>query len=371
MRVAVIGLGEAGRTIHLPALARVSAADVVAACDSDPERRRAVAEHHPDVPLYEHLEDVLEGARPDVIVVGTPPATHADLCVRSLEAGCHVICEKPFASSLAEADRIIAAAASAGRGVALNHEFKELPTFRAVLDGVTAVGAGEPRFAQVWQLMNHPPWDEAGWRGRLRHRTLYEAGIHLVDFLVALFREMPHAVSATVSAGGDEGRDVDAVVAATLEFSRGRLAQLVQTRLCRGGTRYFEARADTADASFRASHGGRARVSVGLYHSTRPELRVDYGLSGLAWKEVGTRRTVLARDPRDPLVHATAEVFRRTLDAFRDGTPPPAPAPEARMLLGVIAACYESAEAGRRISIDEEQLAELSDARLGAPVGPP
>lgn len=365
MRIAVIGLGEAGRTIHLPALARVPGAEIVGVCDRDEERRGAVAKERPDLPSFETLDETLERTRPDVVVVGTPPGTHADLCVRSLQAGCHVICEKPFASSLEEADRMIAAAHSAGRGIAVNHEFKELPTFRAVIERVAAAGEGEPRFAQAWQLMHQPPWTESGWRGGLKHRTLYEAGVHLVDFLVALFREMPRSVTATISSGGEAGRDVDAVVTATLEFSRGRMAQLVQTRLCRGAMRYFEARADTADASYRASHGGRARLSMGLYHSTRPHVQWDYGLSGLAWKEVGVHRTVLARNPRSPLVHATAEVFRRTLDAFHEGTTPPVPGLEARTLLGVIAACYESSETGRRIHLDGGHLAELSKMRLG------
>jgi predicted dehydrogenase len=64
-------------------------------------------------------------------VIGTPPDSHFDYCLRSFAAGRHVICEKPFTSSIDEANQVIEAAAAANRRVALNHEFREMPIFRA------------------------------------------------------------------------------------------------------------------------------------------------------------------------------------------------------------------------------------------------
>src|SRR5205807_941307 len=104
----------------------------------------------------------------------------------------------------------------------------------------------------------------------------------------------------------------------TLEFSRGRLAQIVQDRLCKGDTQYFEARVDMPDASLRASFGGRARLSAGLLRSTRPHLRFEYGAKGVAWREVGASRTVLAKNPKVPEMIATRYLFERTLAAFHD-----------------------------------------------------
>ena len=368
MRVALVGLGNAGFTLHLPALAGIRSATVVGACDLDAGRRDRAAQKF-GVATFADFDDMIQRTRPDVVVVGTPPATHAGYCLRAIEAGAHVICEKPFVSSVEEADRVIAAAAAAGRRVALNHEFRQMPIFRAVLDATGGSPERQVVFAQVWQLMDLPPWAEPGWRGEMLQRTLYEAGVHLVDFLLALFRETPEAVSATVSTCGVREGESDAVALATLEFSHGRLAQVVQNRLCKGETQYFEVRADTPSASVRASFGGRARLLAGLFRSTRPSVRFEFGHAGIAWLEMGTRRTVIERNPNEPGMVATRLVFERSLEAFQSGGPPPASAEAGRAVLEVIAACYLSATTGCRVRLDSVAKPELATLRMGAPPG--
>ena len=107
-------------------------------------------------------------------------------------------------------------------------------------------------------------------------------------------------MSASVSTCGVRESETDAVALCTLEFCRGRLAQITQNRLCKGETQYFEVRAETMDASLRASFGGRARVTAGLHRSTKPHVRVDYGVSGMAWEEMGNQRRPLAGIRRSP-----------------------------------------------------------------------
>ena len=364
MRVAVIGLGNAGTTLHLPALAGLPGVEAVGAMDIDAERRTKAAAQF-GVPMFDTFEAMIAAAKPDVIMIGTPPDSHADYCLRSFAAGMHVICEKPFVASLAEADQVLSAARAAGRRIALNHEFREMPIFRAVRDAVGSGASGGLVFAQVWQLMDLPPWAEPGWRGKMLQRTLYEAGVHLVDFLIALFGERPVSVEARTSTCGVREGETDAVALVTLEFSRGRLAQITQNRLCKGETQYFEVRADTERASIRASFGGRARVMAGLFRSPRPSLRVEYGVSGLAWRERAGRREILARNPKDPGMIATRNVIDRTLRAFRDGTEPPASGEAGRDVLAVIAAAYHSAATGTRCTIDDALLRQLHEVRLG------
>ncbi len=180
-RVAVVGLGNAGHTLHLPALAGMTDVHVVGACDIDAGRRERAATTW-KVPVFDDFEDMLARANANVVIIGTPPDSHASYCLKSFAAGAHVICEKPFVSSLDEADRVIAAGDAAGKRIALNHEFREMPIFRALRD---AAAPKDIVFAQVWQLMDLPPWAEPGWRGQMLQRTLYEAGVHLVDFLMA------------------------------------------------------------------------------------------------------------------------------------------------------------------------------------------
>lgn len=365
MRVALVGLGNAGHTLHLPALSRMSDVEVVGACDLDDQRRQRAKETW-KVPVFDGYEAMLDDTDPELVIIGTPPDSHFDYCLKALSAGAHVICEKPFVSSLAEATAVIEAADAADRRVALNHEFREMPIFRAVRDQVGQPGVGRLSLVQVWQLMDLPPWAEPGWRGQMLQRTLFEAGVHLVDFVMALFGEKPLAVSATTSTCGVRESRSDAVALATLEFSEGRVAQVTQNRLCKGETQYFEVRADCAEASVRASFGGRARLTAGLFRSTRPHVRFEYGIAGMAWVERGAKREKIARNPKDPGALATRYVFEKTIEAFRQGTEPPASARVARDVLEVIAACYLSADEGRRIPLDASSAEALADFRMGS-----
>jgi predicted dehydrogenase len=261
---------------------------------------------------------------------------------------------------------VLTQASSSGRVVALNHEFREMPIFRAVLDEARKPGAGDIAFAQVWQLVDLPPRTEAGWRGQLHRRTLYEAGVHLLDFLMALFEEMPTAVHGVTSGGTAGESTADAIVLLTLEFSRGRLAQLTQNRLYHGQKQYFEVRVDTERESLRASFGGRARISAGLFRASTPHARFEFGRSGLAWREIGAGRTVIARNPSDPRMAATRQVLEKTIRAFQNGSAPPASGRDGRRILEVIVACYHSAATGRRVALASPEVKALTSFRLGA-----
>ena len=350
MRVALVGLGSAGFSMHLPALAGLAGVEVAGVCDAEPARRDRASKAF-RVPTYADFDTRLAASRPGVVINGTPPDTHADFCVRAIAAGAHVLCEKPFVPTVAEADRVLQAANAAMRQVAVHHQFREMPICRALLDEVSRDGVDALRFVQVWQMMDMAPWNETGWRGTMVERTLFEAGVHLLDLVMALFEETPISVQASTSAAGQPGETADAIVLATLEFSRGRLAHITQDRMCKGPMQYFEVRADMSEASLRASFGGRGRLSAGLHRGSKPHLRFEFGLSGLAWKERGPRRTVLARNPKAPMVEASRLVITKTLEAFRLGTEPPTSGLRARNILAVVAACYQSAAAGQRIAV--------------------
>lgn len=352
MRLALIGLGYAAHDFHLPALRRLEGAALVGGVDVSPERRAAF-EHRAGVPAFATFDELLERARPEVAVVCTPPDSHAELCRRALEAGLHVVCEKPFATTLEEADAVLAAAAAAGRRVAVNHELRHWAIFRAVAERIGTPEVGRLAFCEVTQQVDSEPWrDPVPWRAALAERTLLEAGVHLVDLMLVLFGGPPTAVYARHSRGWEREHRGDAVHLVTLEFPEGRLGQITMDRLVRGGTRYAELRADCERASLRASIGGRAAVRVGKRFAERAGLRVDLAGAGLAWMERGLRRTVLARSPRDAGPRATAELLRGALAAFAADREPPSSGAEARTALAVVDAAYRSASGGRRIELD-------------------
>ncbi|HEU0304011.1 MAG TPA: Gfo/Idh/MocA family oxidoreductase [Gaiellaceae bacterium] len=349
MRFGVVGLGWAARAFHLPGLKGVPGAVLAGGADPSPGQR-AEWTKLTGTPAYDTLAELLEQASPDVVVVATPPDSHAELCIQALEGGAHVISEKPFVETVEQADRVLAVAESAGRRVAVNHQYRDKPTFRAVKERVGAPDVGRLVFCQVLQLMDLAPWDEpVPWRAAMPNRTLFEGGVHLLDLVIDLFGEQPEAVYARHSAGLDAERTADAIHLVTLEFPGSRLAQITIDRLCKAGTRYIEMRADCEHASLRASHGGRVLVQAGMKRAQRPGIRFIYGLGGVAWLERGTHRKTLARNPRDPGVPATASLFRRIAAALDADEEPPSSGREARNVLAVIEAAYRSAATGERV----------------------
>ncbi|MDX6667109.1 MAG: hypothetical protein QOK04_489, partial [Solirubrobacteraceae bacterium] len=218
MRVAIVGLGWAARGFHRPALADVPGAELVGGHDASPERR-AEWQQLTGAPAHDTYDALLAKTAPEVVIVATPPQSHADLALRALEAGAHVICEKPFVSDVAEADRVLAAAAAADRFVAVNHEFREKPIFKALAEQIASGEDGELVFCQIWQLMDLAPWDEpVAWRAAMPNRTLFEGGVHLVDLLLMLYGELPQAVYARHSAGTGAEHEADAINLVTFEF---------------------------------------------------------------------------------------------------------------------------------------------------------
>jgi predicted dehydrogenase len=253
---------------------------------------------------------------------------------------------------VAEADLVLSTAAAAGKSVAVNHQYRAKPVFRAVKDEIGKPDVGRLVFAEISQHMDLTPWDEpTPWRAAMPNRTLFEAGCHLVDLLLDLFGGLPEAVYARHTSGLDTTRNADAVHLVILEFSGGRLAQITIDRLCKAGTRYIELRADCEHASLRASHGGRVLLQVGMKRAERPGIRLLYGLGGVAWAEVGLKRKKLARNPKQPGVAATVTLFREIIHALQEGREPPSSGRQARDGLLVIEAAYRSAERGERVEI--------------------
>jgi len=350
MRIGFAGLGWASRGFHLPAVRRVSA-EPVGGFDSSPEQRASWTSES-GLPAYESFEELLERGKPEVLVIATPPDSHVELCLQALGSGLHVFCEKPFVPTPADADRVLAAAETAGRQVAVNHEFREKPIFKAVKARIGSQEAGRLVFTQIWQLMNLAPWDEpVPWRAAMPNRTLFEGGVHLVDLLLHLHGELPTGVYARHSSGLDPDRNADAIHLVTLDFPGGGLAQITIDRLCPAGTRYVELRADCERASLRASHGGRALLRVGAKRAQKTGIRLEYAPGGMAWMEQGMGRTTLAKNPRDDGVYGTAKLLEQVLAAFAENREPPSSGREARDGLRVIEAAYRSAETGERVTL--------------------
>jgi predicted dehydrogenase len=116
LRLGVLGCGTVFQRFHLPALARVPAIQLLAASDTDPNRERWARGLQTHTAQLGSLEELLHrGPKLDALLVLTPPQAHAEVVVTALEAGLHVLVEKPMALDIGEAARMVDAASRARR----------------------------------------------------------------------------------------------------------------------------------------------------------------------------------------------------------------------------------------------------------------
>jgi scyllo-inositol 2-dehydrogenase (NADP+) len=128
IRYGVAGLGRSGWNIHVNQIRPREDAKLVAVVDPLPERRDEAAEEF-GCETYEHIEPMLAQNDLDVVVVATPSIFHGRDSIMALKAGKHVICEKPMAMSLAEADRMIEQAKAVGRYLFIHQNYRFQPKF--------------------------------------------------------------------------------------------------------------------------------------------------------------------------------------------------------------------------------------------------
>jgi predicted dehydrogenase len=121
VRVGVLGCGYWGskHTRVLQGLPQVAEVSVI---DASPERLALVRRDYPALRTFRSLDAAMDHV--DAVVVATPPRSHAPLALELLEAGKHVLVEKPMATSVADAERMIAAAERAGRVLMVGHTFE-------------------------------------------------------------------------------------------------------------------------------------------------------------------------------------------------------------------------------------------------------
>jgi predicted dehydrogenase len=188
LRVALAGYGVAGASFHAPLIAATEGLALQAVVTRDPERRARLAARHPGVVAADALADVV--ADVDLVVVASPNRFHVDLARTALDAGKHVVVDKPLAVTAAEARALASRAAAAGVVLAAFHNRRwddDFLTLRRVLD--------EGRLGRVLQLESRfdrwrPQIKEGAWREGAEPADggglLLDLGSHLVDQAVQL-----------------------------------------------------------------------------------------------------------------------------------------------------------------------------------------
>ncbi|MGH7699149.1 MAG: Gfo/Idh/MocA family protein, partial [Gemmatimonadales bacterium] len=184
LRVAVIGAGGIAQVAHLPVARRLPGVELVALCDNDHSKAQALASRFDVRESYEDIEEVLQYASPDVVVICTPNHLHEIHALAALSAGVHVLCERPLALTPAGVERVLQAAEKHGRRVmvGMNHRFRsDVQAVRSHLAGgelgtLDAIHAG-------WYTFQ-PPRQIAPWRLRRQEAgggVFLDLGLPLLD----------------------------------------------------------------------------------------------------------------------------------------------------------------------------------------------
>lgn len=343
--IAIVGLGAAARNIHLPAYRKLPSLRVIGGAD------RAVSKSAFPFPVFDSLEELLAQTKPDILTVATPTDFHFGLAKTALSAGCHVFCEKPFMTTLAEADQIIDLARHVGRRIVVNNEFRFMNAHIAAQKMIGRPEFGDLLFVAMHQTFFVSEETEAGWRGRDPRRTCKEFGTHVLDLCRFFFGEDPRSVSARMpKLDVPDGPDYLNLI--QLEFSRDRVAHIVLDRLSRGPHRYLDIQLDGSAGCIETSLGGKLALSLGVRPKTRrPFAELDVTLGGRARLYHGETFRPIGSDPLDLFASATARLMGEFLEALNTGATPPCDASDNRRTLALMLAAYDSHEQRRSIEM--------------------
>lgn len=187
MTFGLVGLGNAGFSAHLPAIAqlqREGKGRLVAAADINPARRAALVAQQPQVATFASGEELLASECPDVLVIATHPQAHPTLAASGLEHGAHVLCEKPLALSRGAHDRL-RRGCEARPDLALVpvHQYRYSPPWSHLRSW--ARGAGRLRVPYSLEVeVERPGIDPSalsGWRAKATTGgMLADAGVHFL-----------------------------------------------------------------------------------------------------------------------------------------------------------------------------------------------
>jgi len=158
MKVGIIGASFA-RAAYLPAFRHVPGAEVVAIASSHLASARSAADAFGVAAAYDDWRAMLAAHKLDLVCIATPTDTHAEMALAALDAGAHVLCEKPMAMDAAEAQKMLARAEQLGRLHMIDHELRFNPNRKRARELIANGDLGEIRhvnIANVGASWNNP-----------------------------------------------------------------------------------------------------------------------------------------------------------------------------------------------------------------------
>ena len=218
VRIGVLGAAKITPAALLKPAKSVDEADVVAVAARDPERARAFATKRGVARALDSYDVLIADPDIDAVYNPLPNGLHAEWTIKALEAGKHVLCEKPFTANAAEAELVAAAAERTGLVVMEAFHWRYHPVAARVFDIVGSGELGELR--RVESTMAFPLFKSSDirWQLDLAGGALMDAGCYTVHQVRTFARSEPEVVRATAKL---KSPGVDRVMDAELRFANG------------------------------------------------------------------------------------------------------------------------------------------------------
>lgn len=244
LTVGIVGLGY-GRA-HIPAF-QAQGCRVVALCQRDRATAQAVAKRYNVPKTFHRWEDMLDEARPDIVVIAPPPHLHHPIALRAFEAGAHVLCEKPLAMTVDEGRAMAAAAARAGRVAMTSFNWRFPAAMQELHARVRAFELGRVfHIAARWRggrlAKEHEAPDWRMDRAQAGHGVMGDQGVHVVDLIRWTFGDF-RRVAAHAGIGyperlapGDKPTDAEDHCAVLAELRDGTHVAFDVSRVAHGVT---------------------------------------------------------------------------------------------------------------------------------------
>jgi predicted dehydrogenase len=354
LRVGVIGLGWAGQQ-HLSAYRRIPGVEVVALAGQERELLISLADENHVAHRFDTWSELLDLPGLDAVSVAVPTFLHAPIAIAALEAGLHVLCEKPIARDGVEGQTMVDAARQAGRvlEVAFNHRLRG--DVQALADVIGSGGIGRPYYARASWLRRRGIPLLGSWftnREKAGGGPLIDIGVHVLDYALFLLGE-PRVLSVNASTYAELGsRGIGGSNRETADRSRPSPFEVEDfasafLRLEGGATLVVESAwaafrdpQDVLDFSVLATHGGAEFRSSGVAQLPVGEVTIYRDRDG----DVMDERIVAAEGPgHDGVVAAFVEHVRDEASwPEHDGS-------LALRRAQVIDACYRSASERREV----------------------
>jgi predicted dehydrogenase len=227
LRGGIVGYGFIAERGHLPAYALQGDVEIVAVADVSQARREAAARALPRARVFSSHEALLAETRGDLdfVDICTPPYAHAEIALAALAADLHVLCEKPLATTVAEAQAMLTRAAEARRVLFPSHNYRHAPVVNEVRRILEEGRLGKIHLVtldtfRTTHARGTPEWNEH-WRRDLRYSgggIAMDHGSHTFYLAFEWLRSYPTSVAATMASreGG-----VEETVAANVSFPTG------------------------------------------------------------------------------------------------------------------------------------------------------